>query len=83
MEGPLDPELLRRMESDCRDLGHIIGEAIDQDGRHKGFLLFIFSFEGPEATWISNAQREGMIEALEEFIRKLKRGEATLPSHEN
>jgi len=29
----------------------------------------IFSFDGPEFTWISNAQRAYMVKAMQEFIR--------------
>ena len=40
----------------------------------------IFSFDGPEFTWVSNAQRDDMIKALREFIHKYETGEATQTS---
>ena len=77
----LNPEKLRRMEATCREIGHMIGGAIDSIGdEHHGFALMVFSFDGPEFTWISNAQRDDMIRALEEFIAKYRSGEATQTS---
>jgi len=35
-----------------------------------GFALMIFSFDGPEFTWISNAQRADMVKAMQEFISR-------------
>jgi hypothetical protein len=76
----IDPQLLRRMEANCRDLGHMLGSAIQLENERIGFALMIFAFDGPEFTWISNAQRDTMIRALEEFIAKYKSGEATQTS---
>jgi hypothetical protein len=80
--GPIDPELMRRMEAVIREVGHELGRVIDAGvGGHRGFALFVFSFEGPEFTYISNARREGMIKMCEEFIRKM-RGEAAATSEQ-
>lgn len=69
----MDPELLRLMEATCREIGGLIGRVVQaQTGGKQGFALFIFSFEGPEMTWISNSDRGGMIAALEEFIRRYR-----------
>jgi len=35
-----------------------------------GFSLFVFSFNGPDFFWISNAERPDMIKALKEFIQR-------------
>lgn len=78
MKGPMDMDKMRRMEASARDLGHVLGEALStiHSGEKMGFALMLFSFEGPEFTWISNAQRDDMIRALREFIGKYESGEA-------
>ena len=77
---PLDPELLRRLEYMAREVGYLIGHAIRVNGIPYGFALLMFSYDGPELTYISNAQRDDMVRALEEFIGKVKGGEASLTS---
>lgn len=42
----------------------------DLESRKIGMCLFIFSFQGGELTYISNADREGVIKMLLEFITK-------------
>jgi hypothetical protein len=80
--GPLDPELMRLMEAIGREMGYAIGSTIDLEcGGHRGFALFIFSFEGPEFTYISNANRQDVIKLCEEFVRKM-RNEAPTTSEE-
>lgn len=68
---------MRSMEASARDLGRTLGEAVKQKGERIGFALMLFSFDGPEFTWISNAQRDDMIKALRGFIAKYESGEAT------
>ena len=81
--GPMDPELLRRLEMFGRDAGRQLSKAIDSvAGGHQGFALFLFSFEGLEFTYVSNANRESMIKVCEEFIRHMRSGEASLTSEE-
>jgi hypothetical protein len=78
----LDPEKLREIEAVSREIGRILGSAINDigyKGRY-GFALMLFSFEGPEFTYISNADRDDMIRVLEEFIAKCKSGGASLTS---
>ncbi len=61
---PVDPGKMRKLEAAGREIGNIIG-------REKlGFALFLFSFEGPEFFWISNASRADMVKALQEFITR-------------
>lgn len=52
----------------CKEIGQIIGAQVDKAGM--GFALFVFDFNGPAFTWISNAQRASMIEAIQEFIKR-------------
>lgn len=73
----MDADVLRLIESKARVIGHIIG---DQMPKGFGFALCLFSFHGPEFTYISNAQRADMVRALDELVAKLKRGEAGMTS---
>ncbi len=63
-----DPDLIRRMEAYGRETARALETVMErfqeQGGEKWGFSLFIFSFDGPEFTWISNAQRTDMIKAL-------------------
>jgi hypothetical protein len=81
VEGPMDMDKMRRMESSARDIAKLLERALDgfreSNGNKMGFALMLFSFDGPEFTWISNAQRDDMIKALREFIAKYESGEAT------
>lgn len=73
---PVDVSKLHRMEKVNREVGALIGEAIEQSGGKYGFALFMFSFnDESEMTWISNAERADMIKALKEFIQKNETGE--------
>lgn len=67
---------MRRMEAMARDIGDKLGNACKLIGPDKGFCLMLFSFEGPEFTYISNAQRPDMLKMLDEFISRNRRGEA-------
>jgi len=67
---------LVRMEKMNRDVGKIIGSAIEDSGGGYGFALFMFSWnDESEMTWISNAARADMVKALKEFIAKAESGE--------
>jgi hypothetical protein len=81
---PIDPKLMRALEAHGRDVGRVIGQVIDaRFGQGVvGFCLCFFSFEGAEFTYISNAQREPMIKALEELIQHLRSGEAPTTSEQ-
>jgi len=35
-----------------------------------GFAIMLFKFQGEEFMWISNADRQDMLKALQEFIQK-------------
>lgn len=70
---PIDPEFMRQLEHQARKLGDLINEALgNRPGQQKkvGFALMVFSFDGPEYTWLSNANRGDMVKALQEFIRR-------------
>lgn len=65
---------MRQLEAAGRDIAKSLAVAFERFGQtHKekwGFGLFLFSMEGPEFTWISNAQRADMVKALKEFIER-------------
>lgn len=70
---PVDPELMRRLEAAGRDIATTLDRAIrtwtrDVTDQKIGFTLMLFSFNGPEFTYISNARREDMIKTMLEFI---------------
>jgi len=80
----IDPKNLRQLEAKARSIGKIIDDAINplnpatgSRGRKKGFALLLFSFEGPELTWLSNAERDDMIRLLEELLSHFKVGKMT------
>ena len=60
--------MLKRIEERCRTIGKAVGEAMPEG---YGFLVAIFRMNGPEFTWISNAQRDDMIRAMREFTHRL------------
>lgn len=66
---------LKQVEETCRQMGRVIGKAIDAEyGRHQvGFCLLLFDFgEHGHLTYLSNAERETMVRALREFITMLQ-----------
>jgi hypothetical protein len=71
---PMDGDKLRSMEAAGRDIAAALGRAFQRFGEKNdarwGFALMIFSFDGPEFTWISNAQRADMVKAMQEFISR-------------
>lgn len=67
---PIDPNEMRRLEAVAREVGDAIGRAIERQGTQTGFALMIFSFDGPEFTWVSNARREDMVKTMQEFIAR-------------
>lgn len=70
----IDPQKIREMEQAGREIATVLERAIKSyqlsSGERWGFGLFIFSFEGPEFTWISNAQRADMVKTMQEFIAR-------------
>lgn len=46
----------------------------DGQERKVGFGLVMFSFDGPELTWISNAERSDMATALRELLARWDSG---------
>ena len=70
---PVDPELMRRLEAAGKDIADTLDRAIKMwtagaTEEKIGFTLMIFSFNGPEFTYISNARRDDMIKTMQEFI---------------
>jgi len=70
----MDADKIRAMEHAGRELAevleHVLKEYFAKDGERWGFALMLFSFEGPEFTWISNAQRADMVKSMQEFISR-------------
>lgn len=79
----VDPEKLRYLESSARRIAKSLDGAINQSvtgGEVKkkyGFALLLFSFDGPELTWIANAERADMIRALKELLARWEVGDMT------
>lgn len=70
----MDGDKIRSMEACGREIAQLLQNAFDRFGQQSnekwGFALMIFSFNGPEFTWISNAQRADMIKTMQEFINR-------------
>jgi len=70
----MDGDKIRSMEAAGRDIAKSLQVAFDRFQRGSkekwGFALMIFSFDGPEFTWISNAQRADMVKTMQEFISR-------------
>lgn len=71
--------VLGPMEELCQGIGHTIGGVLDNhnaenpDAPRVGFALLVFTFGDPDEsqqwmTYISNADRDSMCEAMEEFL---------------
>jgi hypothetical protein len=68
---------LADLEQTARDIGGVIAEAIRKSRGHGkvGFALMLFDFgAGGNSTYVSNAERQDMILALEELLGHLKAG---------
>jgi hypothetical protein len=70
----MDGDKLRSMEASGREIAKSLQVAFDRFHKNSdekwGFALMIFSFDGPEFTWISNAQRSDMVKTMQEFISR-------------
>lgn len=79
----IDPAKLRYLESRAREIARSLDGALNQSRKltgapkQYGFALLLFSFEGEELTWISNAERDDMIRLLEELLERWRRGDMT------
>jgi hypothetical protein len=76
MKRDVDPRILAFIQGEVRKIGRIIDSSLNPNLNEKeyGFAIFLFSFDGPEFTWLSNAEREDMIKVLKELIDKFERG---------
>lgn len=67
-------EKLEEMEHAAREIAKTLHRGIKtfqvESGEEWGFALMIFSYNGPEFTWVSNANREDMIKVMKEFIAR-------------
>jgi hypothetical protein len=72
----MDRDKLRQMEGSARSIGETLGRVVKKfTDQNVGFALFVFSFDGPEATYISNADRADMLKMLKEFVERFEEGE--------
>lgn len=69
---------LQKLELLCQTIGGAIGDSLGSYTRHIkspriGFFLFMFDFDGEGwATFVSNAEREDLIQAIEEWVWRAK-----------
>jgi hypothetical protein len=70
----MDADKIRAMEHAGRELAtvleRVLKERFAKGGERWGFALMLFSFDGPEFSWISNAQRADMVKTMQEFIAR-------------
>ena len=73
----IDPKVLHNIEEQARDLGRTIDRGLQERlGQRVGFAVLIFSFDGPELTWLSNAARPDMLKVLRELVARFEAGTA-------
>ena len=61
------------VESLLKDVGDIIGSALKKHAPGYGFTLMLFSYgEGGNMFYLSSADREDMIRAMDEFKQKFR-----------
>lgn len=58
----------KEVEKLLQEIGTRLNHATS--GSDYGFALLVFSFKGPDMFYCSNAERESMIAAFQEFIAK-------------
>jgi hypothetical protein len=74
---PVNAETMRMMEANAREIGAALGRALERmpGGKKEfGFTLLLFSYEGPEITYISSAERDGMKKTMLELLAKWEGG---------
>lgn len=64
---PLDPRKQKLLEVAARPMAQAIGGVMNEM-TGSGFALFLFTTDGPEMVYVSNADRAGMIKVLKKFI---------------
>lgn len=78
MPREIDPEIAKSLEKNARELGNVLDYVINRGNpgeRKYGFTLLLYSFEGPEITYLCNSDRPSMIKAMEEILVRLKSGD--------
>lgn len=73
---PNPSALLLKAEDDSRKLAKFLASHCPSGW---GFAFLMFQFNGPECTWISNANRKDMVKMLRELAVRLERDEAGGP----
>ncbi len=65
--------MLHELEDKAAEVGRLIGDSLTEG---VGFCLTLFTLgEGGWFTYVSNAERESMMNALEELLSKLRSNE--------
>lgn len=74
-------EDLRRTEEFLNELAKTLDEVLEESlGKRLGFAMIIFEFGAPGiANYISNAERDDMIEALKGTVERFEKGETIPP----
>lgn len=74
---PVDPQRLHNLETTAREIARLLDGCIQRSMHVRcGFAFLLFSFEGPEMTWVSNADRVDMVKALRELLARWEAGTA-------
>jgi hypothetical protein len=86
-EDYIDPEEMQRLEIKGQSLAVLIDSLLNKRNlatgsveRKYGFVVMLFPFHKHGLTYISNAERDDMVKALEELLDKWKRGDAGAPA---
>jgi hypothetical protein len=66
----VDPQKLKLLESASKMMAPYIAKAIEPL-TGSGFALFLFTADGPELVYISNAERADMARVLKQFLDNL------------
>ena len=80
MRYEVDAKTLHELEAAARRLAAHLDKELNGaelgTARRRGFMLFAFSFGGPEMTYISNCDRKDAIEAIKEWLARCEAGTA-------
>jgi len=74
-------ERQQQIEVGLRDVGEVVGHAVNLVFGKMGFALLVFEFGKPGiGNYISNAQRSDMIQALRETADRLEKNQDIPPA---
>lgn len=76
----LTGEIIKEHNEYLEILAKAISESLDQSyKRHIGFALIVFDFNSKTADYISNSERNNMVEALRETADRIEKNEIIPP----